>query len=167
MLKCAVDIACVFAACLCVVQGGVSHIAAQTTQQANGFAPGQHPQTTCIPLLLATIHIAVVASTTRLSDLQLHSEQEKAHHMYLLCQQMRKKVGLLADVKVPQQSAFHFYSGVMQSTIMTVWFCTCKQVTLLSAYCIHFVRCRPRRAWPESRRFPDSYGKNSLQPSIR
>lgn len=105
------------AACMCVVQGGLSRVAGQNAQQADGFAPGQHLQSTCIPLLLAIKHIAVVASTTRLSGLQLENNtntQEKAHEMYLLYQQMRKTVGLLADVKVPQQSTCHFYSRIMQ-----------------------------------------------------
>lgn len=90
-------------------------------------------------LWLATKHIAVVALTMHLSHLQLHKEQEEAHHMYLLCQQLRKKVGLLADVKVPQQSGFHFYIRIMQFTTTTVWVCTCRQVTVPSGHCIHIV----------------------------
>jgi len=77
-----------------------------------------------------------------LSGLQLENntnKQEKAHEMYLLYQQMRQKVSLLAHMKVPQQSACLFYSRIMPLTTRTVWFCTCRQVTVPSAYCIHFV----------------------------
>ncbi len=57
---------------------------------------------------LAAKHIAVVASMSCLSGLQFENNtnnQEKAHEMYLLYQQMRQKVGRLAAALLQQDRA--------------------------------------------------------------
>ena len=46
--------------------------------------------------------------------------QEEAHSMYLLAQQVRNKVGLLANMRMDQQSAPRACSRIMQSSTRTL-----------------------------------------------
>ena len=88
----------VYAVWLCIVQGGFSKIAGRAAQAARRFAPGKHPNTKCIPWLLTMKYIAVDASVTCMSVLQLRNKQdlqEEARNMHLLFEHMHQKVGLL------------------------------------------------------------------------